>query len=77
MILQFGLPNRMQAALTEAGFTDVAAYSFDQSWHVANTDRYFRHQNEPSSGSETLRPFLFWLGCITNMSGYNFRKGQR
>jgi SAM-dependent methyltransferase len=37
---QFGLPNRMQAALTEAGFSDVAAYSFDQSWHVANAGRY-------------------------------------
>jgi SAM-dependent methyltransferase len=37
---QFGLPNRMQAALTEAGFSDVAAYSFDQSWHVATTGRY-------------------------------------
>jgi len=24
----------------------------------------------------TLSPFLFWLGYIINMSGYDFRKGQ-
>jgi SAM-dependent methyltransferase len=38
--LQFGSPERMRAALTEAGFADAAAYSFNQDWHVANTDRY-------------------------------------
>jgi SAM-dependent methyltransferase len=37
---QLGSPERMQAALAEVGFTDAAAYSFDQDWHVANADRY-------------------------------------
>jgi ubiquinone/menaquinone biosynthesis C-methylase UbiE len=37
---QFGSPERMRAALLEAGFADVVAHSFQQHWHVANTDRY-------------------------------------
>jgi ubiquinone/menaquinone biosynthesis C-methylase UbiE len=37
---QFGSPERMRAALVEAGFADAAAHSFQQDWHVANTDRY-------------------------------------
>jgi SAM-dependent methyltransferase len=37
---QFGSPERMQAALSMAGFADVEAYSFRQDWHVANADRY-------------------------------------
>ena len=37
---QFGSTERMQAALTEMGFADVAAHSFPQDWHVANADRY-------------------------------------
>ena len=37
---QLGSPERMQAALAEAGFADATAYSFDQDWHVANADRY-------------------------------------
>src|SRR5262245_42492694 len=37
---QFGSPERMRAALAEAGFADAAAYSFQQQWHVANADRY-------------------------------------
>ena len=37
---QFGSPERMQAALAEAGFAGVAAHSFEQSWHVADADRY-------------------------------------
>ena len=37
---QFGSPERMSAALTEAGFADVEAYSINQDWHVANADRY-------------------------------------
>lgn len=37
---QFGIPERMVAALTEVGFTDAAAYSFSQDWHVADADRY-------------------------------------
>jgi ubiquinone/menaquinone biosynthesis C-methylase UbiE len=37
---QFGSPERMQAALVEAGFADVAAHSFQQDWRVANADRY-------------------------------------
>jgi SAM-dependent methyltransferase len=37
---QFGSPERMLAALAEAGFADAEAYSFHQDWHVANADRY-------------------------------------
>ena len=37
---QFGSPERMRAALTEAGFADAAAYSFHQDWHVADADHY-------------------------------------
>lgn len=37
---QLGSPDRMQAALAEVGFTDVAAYSFDQDWHVPNANIY-------------------------------------
>ena len=37
---QFGSPERMRAALQEAGFVDAAAYSFRQDWHVADADRY-------------------------------------
>jgi len=37
---QFGSPERMQAALAEAGFADTAANPFHQDWHVANADRY-------------------------------------
>jgi len=37
---QFGSPERMLAALAEAGFADTEAYSFHQGWRVANADRY-------------------------------------
>ena len=37
---QFGSPERMRAALVEAGFADTDAQSFQLDWHVANTDRY-------------------------------------
>ena len=37
---QFGSPDRMQAALTETGFADVAAHTLNQSWFVANADGY-------------------------------------
>jgi SAM-dependent methyltransferase len=37
---QFGSLERMRAALAEAGFTDTAAHSLHQDWHVANADRY-------------------------------------
>lgn len=37
---QLGSPERMQAALAEVGFTDAAACSFDQDWHIADADRY-------------------------------------
>jgi len=37
---QFGSPERMLAALAEAGFADTEAYSFHQDWRVANADRY-------------------------------------
>ena len=37
---QFGSPERMLAALEEAGFAEAAAYSLDQDWRVASTDHY-------------------------------------
>ena len=37
---QFGSPELMRAALTELGFADTAAYSFQQEWNVADVDRY-------------------------------------
>jgi hypothetical protein len=37
---QFGSPERMLAALAEAGFADAAAHSFHQDWRVTNADRY-------------------------------------
>ncbi|MBM3346303.1 MAG: methyltransferase domain-containing protein [Betaproteobacteria bacterium] len=37
---QFGSAERMRAALAEAGFADVEAHSFLQTWHVADADRY-------------------------------------
>ena len=37
---QFGSPERMSAALEEAGFTDTKAVSFHQNWRVASAERY-------------------------------------
>ena len=37
---QFGSPERMLAALTEAGFSDVAAHYLQQDWHIADADLY-------------------------------------
>lgn len=37
---QFGTTERMISALTEAGFADVSAFSFEQNWHLANADSY-------------------------------------
>ena len=37
---QLGSPERMQGALNEAGFTETAAYSFDQEWTVPDADGY-------------------------------------
>jgi len=37
---QFGSPERMRAALVEAGFADAEAHSFHQNWQVANADGY-------------------------------------
>ncbi|CAN5279665.1 methyltransferase domain-containing protein [soil metagenome] len=37
---QFGSPERMRAALAEAGFAHAEGYSFDQDWKVASADRY-------------------------------------
>jgi SAM-dependent methyltransferase len=37
---QFGTPERMQAALTEAGFGDAGAVSSRQDWHVVDADGY-------------------------------------
>jgi len=31
---------------------------------------------EQSNDLAPLSPFRSWLGCITNTSGYDFRKGQ-
>ena len=35
-----------------------------------------RPYGEPSNGLAELSPSPFWPGYITNMSGYNFRKGH-
>ena len=35
-----------------------------------------RPYGESSNGLAALSPSPFWLGYITNISGYNFRKGQ-
>ena len=35
-----------------------------------------RHCGELSSASAALSLYPFWLGCIINMSGYDFRKGH-
>ena len=43
-----------------------------RTWHY----RKMRHCAEPSNGLAPLSPFRSWPGCITNMSGYDFRKGQ-
>jgi SAM-dependent methyltransferase len=37
---QLGSPERMQAALAEMGFSDVAACTFDQDWHVPDANSY-------------------------------------
>ena len=37
---QFGSPERMLAALEQAGFADTAAFSFHQDWRVLNADSY-------------------------------------
>ncbi len=37
---QFGTVPKMEAALIEAGFTDVRAKTFDQSWQVRNANGY-------------------------------------
>jgi SAM-dependent methyltransferase len=37
---QFGTPERMLAALAEAGFADAEANSLHQDWRVADADRY-------------------------------------
>jgi SAM-dependent methyltransferase len=37
---QFGTVAKMEAALVEAGFTDVRAESFDQSWQVSDANGY-------------------------------------
>jgi SAM-dependent methyltransferase len=39
---QFGSPERMTAALTEAGFIDVSARSLAQVWRIADADQYIR-----------------------------------
>jgi SAM-dependent methyltransferase len=37
---QFGSPELMRLALTEAGFVEDAAHSLHQDWHVASADHY-------------------------------------
>jgi SAM-dependent methyltransferase len=37
---QFGSPERMSAALAQAGFIDTKAFAFPQDWRLANADRY-------------------------------------
>jgi Sel1 repeat len=43
-----------------------------RTWHY----RKMRPCIEPSGDLALLSPFRSWLGCITNTSGYDFRKGQ-
>jgi hypothetical protein len=43
-----------------------------RTWHY----RKMRPCIEPSNDLAPLSPFQSWLGCITNTSGYDFRKGQ-
>jgi SAM-dependent methyltransferase len=37
---QFGSPERLSAALTEAGFVDVKAHSFAQDWRINDAQQY-------------------------------------
>lgn len=39
---QFGSPERMTAALTEAGFIDASACSLAQIWRIADADQYIQ-----------------------------------
>jgi hypothetical protein len=48
---QFGTPERIEAALTEAGFTDPAAYSFSQDWRVANANRVDSFRRSSAGGA--------------------------
>jgi len=43
-----------------------------RTWHY----RKMRPCIEQSNDLALLSPFPFWLGCIINTSGYDFRKGQ-
>ena len=43
-----------------------------RTWHY----RKMRRCIEPSNGLALLSLFRFWVGCIINTSGYDFRKGQ-
>ena len=43
-----------------------------RTWHY----RKMRRCIEPSNDLAPLSPFRYWLDCITNTSGYDFRKGQ-
>jgi hypothetical protein len=43
-----------------------------RTWHC----RKMRPCTEQSNGLVLLLPFRSWPGCIMNMPGYNFRKGQ-
>jgi hypothetical protein len=42
------------------------------TWHY----RKMRPCTELSNDLAPLSPFRYWLGYITNTSGYDFRKGQ-
>jgi hypothetical protein len=50
----------------------AAYYNQARTWHY----RKMRPCIEPSSGLVPLSLFPSWRGCITNTSGYDFRKGQ-
>src|SRR4029077_19897647 len=43
-----------------------------RTWHY----RKMRPRIEPSNDLALSSPFRSWLDCITNTSGYDFRKGQ-
>ena len=51
-----------------------AAYYNQARKHLALQKDAPLHRAVQRSGA--IAPFRFWLGCITNTSGYDFRKGQ-
>jgi transposase InsO family protein len=50
----------------------AAYYTQARTWHYRKTRRCIEQSNDLAP----LSPFRSWLDCITNTSGYDFRKGQ-